>query len=130
MASVCVILLALSGFQQLAAVPPASTVRVGVGENVTLRCPLLDDLSATASTPPSVISWYSKAAGQGPRMLLTLMTSDRLRVKYGDGVRADKMSAAADGSLLLLGSEERDSAVYYCGRSRGAGREKLWAFRD
>ena len=109
---------------------PASTIRVGVGENVTLQCPLLDDLSATASTPPSIISWYRKAAGQGPKMLLTLMFSDRIRVKYGDGVHAEKVSASADGSLLLRGSEKRDSAVYYCGISRGSDREKLWTFPE
>ncbi|XP_070764949.1 secreted immunoglobulin domain 1 [Enoplosus armatus] len=113
---VCVVLLSLSGFQwgRHATALPASTVQVRVGEDTTLQCPLLD-----ASNVSSTLSWYRKAAGQSPQLLLTFKSTNTSNVKYGSGVGPDKVSAAADGSLLLRGSQQSDSAVYYCGISWG-----------
>ncbi|XP_039984082.1 secreted immunoglobulin domain 1 [Xiphias gladius] len=116
-ALVCLILVSLSGFRwgHPAAAPPAATVEVRVGEDATLHCPLLDQSNAASAT----LSWYKKAAGRGPQLLLTMRSADSSHVKYGSGVRPDKVSAAADGSLLLRRSEQSDSAVYYCAVSQG-----------
>ncbi|KAM9761619.1 uncharacterized protein ACNS7B_003999 [Menidia menidia] len=138
---ICVVVLALSGFQRQAAALPVSTVQVRVGEDVTLQCPLLEASNATATTTPTptaepggppTISWYRKAAGQGPMMLLSIVSRDASKLKYGAGVPRQKVSASADGSLLLRGSERRDSAVYYCGVSRGSdqGKQSLWALPE
>ncbi|XP_051231634.1 secreted immunoglobulin domain 1 [Dicentrarchus labrax] len=122
MASVllCVILLSAAGFQQRAATLPAPTVQVRVGEDATLQCPLLDPSDGTRST----LSWYRKAAGQGPQLLLSVRSSNSSNLKYGSGIDPDKVSAAADGSLLLHGSQRSDAAVYYCGISQG-GEQKM-----
>lgn len=88
-----------------------------------LQCPLLDGSNKTTASPrtvPATISWYRKEAGQGPMMLVSLSNANGSIVKYGDGVSPDKVSAAANGSLLLRASEESDSAVYYCGISHGS----------
>ncbi|XP_035809340.2 secreted immunoglobulin domain 1 [Amphiprion ocellaris] len=126
-----VIVLALHGFHHHAATLPTSTVQVSVGEDAILQCPLMNTSNAStttttttttttaAPTARSTLSWYRKAAGQGPQLLLTLRSSDGSNVRYGDGVGPDKVSAAADGSLLLRGSQQSDSAVYYCGISQG-----------
>ncbi|XP_050923755.1 secreted immunoglobulin domain 1 [Lates calcarifer] len=137
MASVssCLILVSLCGlcWEHRAAALPASTVQVRVGEDATLHCPLLDTstttsttstmtVNTTTSSAPSTssnLSWYRKAAGQSPQLLLTMRSAGGSRVKYGSGVRPDKVSAAADGSLLLRRSEQSDAAVYYCGLSQG-----------
>ncbi|XP_037553730.1 immunoglobulin lambda-1 light chain-like [Nematolebias whitei] len=116
---VSVILLALSGVQQPSAAPPAPTVHVRAGEDATLQCPLLDGSNITAVDPPagpSTVSWYRKAAGQGPELLVSFSSANG-SVRYGGGVGPDKVSAAADGALLLRGSDRSDSAVYYCGLS-------------
>ena len=104
---------------------PTSTVWVRVGEDARLQCPLLEVSDTTAASleapaaAPTMVSWYRKLAGQGPELLLSLRSLNGSHVKYGDGVRPEKVWAAADGSLLLRGSEQSDSAVYYCGVSRG-----------
>ncbi|XP_074383838.1 Ig kappa chain V-III region PC 2485/PC 4039 [Oreochromis niloticus] len=127
---VWVILLALSGLQNHAAVDPSSTIQVRLGENATLQCPLLDTsnftvlTTTTAPTAPTTLSWYRKAPGQGPQLLVSLKSMDRLKVKYGNGVPRSKVSIAADGSLVVQGSKQSDSAVYYCGISRGDDRKK------
>lgn len=115
--------------EQHAAALPASTVQVRVGEDATLQCPLLDASNAT-TTPaataavPSTLSWYRKAAGQSPQLLLTFRSHNTSDVKYGSGVDPDKVSAAADGSLMVLGSQQSDSAVYYCGITQGDKQRK------
>ncbi|XP_075344306.1 T cell receptor alpha variable 13-1 [Sparus aurata] len=114
---VCVILLTVSCFQQHVTGLPSSTVQVRVGDDATLQCPLLDASNTTAA--PSTLSWYRKAAGQGPQMLLSFRSTNSSNMKYGTGVDPEKVSAAADGSLLLRGSQRSDSAVYYCSMSRG-----------
>ncbi|GAA6226267.1 secreted immunoglobulin domain 1 [Lates japonicus] len=132
MASVlsCLILVSLCGlcWEHRVAALPASTVQVRVGEDATLHCPLLDTSTTTmtvnattssALSTSSNLSWYRKAAGQSPQLLFSMRSSGGSRVKYGSGVRPDKVSAAADGSLLLRRSEQSDAAVYYCGLSRG-----------
>ena len=96
--------------EQPAAAPPASTVQVRVGEDATLRCPLLD-IPAGA-----VLSWYRRAAGRSLELLLSIKANGR--VKHGPGVRPDKVSAATDGSLQLRASQRGDAAVYYCSASQ------------
>ncbi|XP_035996691.1 secreted immunoglobulin domain 1 [Fundulus heteroclitus] len=112
-----VLLFALSGVQQQAAALPASTLLVRVGEDATLQCPLLD---ASNGTGPATLSWYRKATGHGPTLLVSISPANGSTLRYGDGVSPDKVSAAANGSLLLRGSEQSDSAVYYCGVSNGS----------
>lgn len=107
----------VEGFQQHVTGLPSSTVQVRVGDDATLQCPLLDASNTTAA--PSTLSWYRKAAGQGPQMLLSFRSTNSSNMKYGTGVDPEKVSAAADGSLLLRGSQRSDSAVYYCSMSRG-----------
>ncbi|XP_044055937.1 secreted immunoglobulin domain 1 [Siniperca chuatsi] len=127
---VCVILLSLSGFrgERRATALPAPTVQVRAGEDATLQCPLLDASNASSAAAPSTLSWYRKAAGQSPQLLLSFRSTNASSVKYGSGVGPDKVSAAADGSLLLRGSQRSDAAVYYCAISRG-GRQKKKATR-
>lgn len=112
------VLCCVAGFRQRAAALPASTVQVRVGEDATLQCPLLDASNAAAAAP-STLSWYRKLRGQGPQLLLSFRSTDSRKVKYGAGVGPQKVAAAADGSLLLRGSQQSDSAVYYCSVSRG-----------
>ncbi|KAK2835096.1 hypothetical protein Q5P01_015580 [Channa striata] len=121
----CLILVSLSGFQwkpRVAALP-ASTLQVKVGEDATMHCPLLDNSTTTNATSApnasSTLSWYRKAAGQSPQLLFSFKATDTSTVRYGSGVRPDKVSPAANGSLLLRSSEQSDSAVYYCGISQG-----------
>ncbi|KAL7397634.1 hypothetical protein ABVT39_025462 [Epinephelus coioides] len=132
---VCLILLSVSGvwLEQPASALPASTVQVRVGENATLQCPLLDAFNASTtnasnttaiSAAYSTLSWYRKTAGQSPELLLTIRPADESNVKYGAGVGPDKVSAAANGSLLLHNSEQSDSAVYYCGITQGEDPKK------
>lgn len=110
-----------SGFR-VATLP---TVLVGVGEDATLHCPLLDGSNGTSDpADPATISWYRKAAGNGPTLLLSLSPANGSVVRYGDGVSPQKVSAAANGSLVLHGSEQSDSAVYYCGVSHGSEQNK------
>lgn len=104
-----------------AAALPASTVRVRVGEDATLHCPLLDSASANDSL---TVSWYRKPAGHSPQLLLSLRAADGSKAKYGAGVRAHKVSAWPNGTLLLRGSEYSDSAVYYCGASHGLEQDR------
>ncbi|XP_045898318.1 secreted immunoglobulin domain 1 [Micropterus dolomieu] len=111
---VCLLLLSLGGSHGAAL--PTSTVQVRVGEDATLQCPLLD---ASNASNASTLSWYRKAAGQSPQLVLTIRSTNTSNVKYGSGVGPEKVSAAADGSLLLRGSQQNDSAVYYCGISQG-----------
>ncbi|XP_071328958.1 secreted immunoglobulin domain 1 [Trachinotus anak] len=123
---VCLILVSLSGFRwgHQASALPASTVQVRVGEDATLQCSLLDNSDATTTAAPpaaSSLSWYRKVAGRSPQLLLTMKSSNSSLVKFGSGVGPEKVSAAADGSLLLRRSEHSDSAVYYCGISVGDG---------
>ncbi|KAF3690536.1 Immunoglobulin kappa variable 4-1 [Channa argus] len=126
----CLILVSLSGFQwkPYGAALPASTVQVKVGEDATLHCPLLDNSTITNTTSApnasSTLSWYRKAAGQSPQLLITFRAADNSNVRYGSSVGPDKVSPAANGSLLLHGSEQKDSAVYYCGISQGDNANK------
>ncbi|XP_075209513.1 T cell receptor beta variable 12-5 [Parambassis ranga] len=122
----CMVLVCLCGRRLFApALPaalPASIVQVRVGQDVALQCPLLDAQTNTTSAAPagpSTLSWYRKAAGRGLELLLTFRSSNTSDVKYGGAVRPDRVSAAADGALLLHGSEHSDAAVYYCGVSQG-----------
>uniref|UniRef100_A0A0F8C8A7 Survival motor neuron protein n=1 Tax=Larimichthys crocea TaxID=215358 RepID=A0A0F8C8A7_LARCR len=85
---------------------------VRLGQDATLRCPLL---ASNAST----LSWYRKAVGRGPELVLSVRSSRSPPVRFGSGLGPEKVSAAADGSLVLLGSQRSDSAVYYCGVSYG-----------
>ncbi|XP_051803318.1 secreted immunoglobulin domain 1 [Acanthochromis polyacanthus] len=124
-----VIVLALHGFHHHVATLPTSTVQVSVGEDAILQCPLMNASNASKSTTAaptarSTLSWYRKPAGQGPQLLLTIRSSDGSHVRYGDGVGPDKVSATANGSLLLRGSQQSDSAVYYCGISQGDEHQK------
>lgn len=113
------------GFQQHVLTMPTSTLWVRPGENATLYCPLLDTLHRNKSSPTaSTISWYRTAAGQGPQMLLTVMPSNTPNVTYGAGVCPGKVSVGVNGSLLLRGFQQNDSAVYFCGMSQGSKPEK------
>ncbi|XP_067454188.1 secreted immunoglobulin domain 1 [Thunnus thynnus] len=116
---VCLLLLSLSGFrwERCAA---ARTIQVRVGENATLQCPLL----AGSTSSPSTLSWYRKVAGLSPQLLLSFRTTNTSNVTFGSGVRSEKLSVSSNGSLLLRGSEQSDSAVYYCGISLGQEKEK------
>ncbi|RVE73755.1 hypothetical protein OJAV_G00034500 [Oryzias javanicus] len=119
-----VFLLALSGFQEPVLTMPASTLWVRAGENATLYCPLLEASQSAKSSPTaSIISWYRTAAGQGPQMLLTVKPFST-NVKYGAGVHPEKVSAGVNGSLMLSGFQQNDSAVYFCGMSHGTKPEK------
>ncbi|XP_074523634.1 secreted immunoglobulin domain 1 [Halichoeres trimaculatus] len=125
---VCVILLSLCGVctEQDVSAPPASTLHVTVGENVTLRCPLLDPANVTNGSFDHLrVSWYRQAAGQSPEMLLSFSPTNGSEPKYGAGVGPDKVSAGSDGSLRLHGSRHSDAAFYYCGLSQGAEKERL-----
>ncbi|XP_038142034.1 secreted immunoglobulin domain 1 [Cyprinodon tularosa] len=118
-----ILLFNLRGLQQQAATLPESTILVGVGEDAVLQCPLLDRYNGTTASPTAglaTLSWYRKTAGHRPTLLLSLSPVNGSIVRYGDGVSPDKVSAAANGSLLLRGSEQTDSAVYYCGISHGS----------
>ncbi|MEQ2189015.1 hypothetical protein GOODEAATRI_020750 [Goodea atripinnis] len=122
-----ILLFALSGFQQQAASLPASTILITAGEDAMLQCPLLDGSNGTTASlapGPATLSWYRKAAGHRPTLLLSLSPANGSIVRYGDGVSPDKVSAAANGSLLLRGSELSDSAVYYCCVSHGSEQNK------
>ncbi|XP_078101040.1 uncharacterized protein LOC144513739 [Sander vitreus] len=102
--------------------PTTSGVLVRVGENVTLRCPLLD--AADAPPPCSrkwTVSWYRKCAGRRLQLLLSVRCAAAFDVAYGAGLSPEKVSAAADGSLLLTNSSQSDSAVYYCSMTQGGG---------
>ncbi|XP_074930220.1 T cell receptor alpha variable 13-1 [Cottoperca gobio] len=117
---VVLIFLSLSGLpRRHVAALPASTVQVRVGEAATLQCPLLNVTNAS-----STLSWYKKAEGQSPELLLSFRSADTSKVRYGPGVAPDKVSAAADGSLLLHDSEQSDSAVYFCGMTQGGEQKK------
>ncbi|XP_068175850.1 secreted immunoglobulin domain 1 isoform X5 [Antennarius striatus] len=80
-ALVCLMLLSVSG----ATVPPASTVKVRVGEDATLQCPLLDANSPSSRADPPTISWYRVAPGQSPQLLLSIRSTD---VRPGPGGEA------------------------------------------
>ncbi|MEQ2220958.1 hypothetical protein ILYODFUR_010859 [Ilyodon furcidens] len=70
-----ILLFALSGFQQQAAPLPASTILVRAGEDAVLQCPLLDGSNGTTASlapGPATLSWYRKAAGHRPTLLLSL----------------------------------------------------------
>ncbi|XP_062419500.1 secreted immunoglobulin domain 1 [Pungitius pungitius] len=111
---VFLILLSISSFRwepHPAAASPASPVRVRVGQDAALWCPLLDAASTNAS---STLSWYRTAAGRRPELLLSFRSTNASDVKYGAAVGPGKASAKADGSLLLLNATRSDSAVYYC----------------
>ncbi|KAM4629865.1 secreted immunoglobulin domain 1 [Polymixia lowei] len=91
---------------------PVEGLSVKVGDDVDLECPLLARLSS------AMLSWYQQRAGESPRLVLSYRLSNSSAVKYGSGFHRDKFSVQPDRrSLLLHGSEERDSAVYYCGLS-------------
>ncbi|KAM7388153.1 hypothetical protein PAMP_024351 [Pampus punctatissimus] len=114
---VCVLLLSLSAFRWERCTATLA-VQVRVGEDVTLQCPLLVS-SSTSLSPPSTLSWYRKAAGLSPQLLLSFRTTGTPNVTFGSGVCPEKLSVSSDGSLLLRDSKQSDSAVYYCGVTHG-----------
>lgn len=91
----------------------ASTVQVKAGEDAILQCPLMNGSNGVLST----LSWYRQAAGRGPELLLSLRTIYSSDVKFGSGFGPDKVSAGANGSLLLSTPQLSDTAVYYCSLS-------------
>ncbi|KAK1896782.1 T cell receptor beta variable 11-1 [Dissostichus eleginoides] len=149
---VLLILLSVRGFlwQQHVSALQASTVQVRYGEDAILQCPLMDAFSNVSSntfasssassnassnasssasssvsfSASSTLSWYRKAAGRSPELLLSFRSSDVSNVTYGPGVSPDKVSASVDGSLLLHDSRLNDSAVYYCGLTRGEEKKR------
>lgn len=120
----------LKGLQGEQCVPPlmVPTVQVKVGEDATLQCPLLDAFDANPNAGFSILSWYRKTAGGGPELLLSIRASGSPNMTFGLGFGPDKVSAAADGSLLLLAFQRRDSAVYFCSISQGGKhrRDEWW----
>lgn len=96
-----------------------STVQVKVGQDATLQCPLLEASDANPIAGFSILSWYRKTAGGGPELLLSIRASGSFNMTFGSGFGPNKVSAAADGSLLLLAFQRRDSAVYFCSISQG-----------
>nr|XP_046248471.1 secreted immunoglobulin domain 1 [Scatophagus argus] len=123
---VCLMLLSAGGVVRRhdAAALLVSTMRVRVGEDATLHCPLLAASNATTNTTvPSTLSWYKRTAEQGPQMLLSIRSNDSSNVKYGSGFSPEKVSATANGSLLLHASQRSDSAIYYCGITHGDERK-------
>uniref|UniRef100_A0A8D3B3Q7 Ig-like domain-containing protein n=1 Tax=Scophthalmus maximus TaxID=52904 RepID=A0A8D3B3Q7_SCOMX len=102
--------------QEVLQVQPHS--QTGIGEEATLRCPLLAGAALTGSAS---LSWYRKRAGRSPELLLTLSSS---QVRRGADVQPDKVSAAADGSLRLRRLELSDTAAYYCSVTEGAEQQK------
>ncbi|XP_069578535.1 secreted immunoglobulin domain 1 [Brachyistius frenatus] len=119
--TVWTLVFALSGFCCCVVAPPPPTVQVRVGEDAVLQCPLL--AVSNVSSIPSVLSWYRTVPGRRPELLLSVRSSAGSALTYGDGLGPHKVSPAAGGSLLLRRSERSDSAVYYCGISRGDGRQ-------
>ncbi|KAM7409791.1 hypothetical protein PAMA_001334 [Pampus argenteus] len=115
---VCVLLLSLSG-----CCIATLAVQVRVGDDVTLQCPLM----VSSSTSPSTLSWYRKAAGLSPQLLLSFRTTDTSNVTFGSRVCPEKLSVSSDGSLLLRDSKQSDSAIYYCGVSHGQEQKKKLA---
>ncbi|XP_068175849.1 secreted immunoglobulin domain 1 isoform X4 [Antennarius striatus] len=117
-ALVCLMLLSVSG----ATVPPASTVKVRVGEDATLQCPLLDANSPSSRADPPTISWYRVAPGQSPQLLLSIRSTD---VRPGPGGEAGRFTGGPDGSMRLSASRRSDSAVYYCSITEGRQQEEM-----
>ncbi|KAM3619683.1 uncharacterized protein V6R79_011911 [Siganus canaliculatus] len=133
------ILVALSGFwcEQPVAALTTPTVQMKVGEEANLQCPLLDasitttnittvyitTANITINVTLLTLSWYRKTAEHGPEMLLSFRVANSSHVKYGIGISPQKVSAKADGSLLLHSLQHNDSAVYYCGISQGDGQK-------
>ncbi|KAM8875649.1 uncharacterized protein AB9W97_016321 [Spinachia spinachia] len=119
----CLILLSFSSFRwelHAAAALPASSVLVRAGEDATLQCPLLDaSTSASSTNASSTLSWYRTAEGRRPELLLAFESTNASDVKYGAAMGPGKVSAKADGSLLLLNATRDDSAVYYCAVTQG-----------
>ncbi|XP_068175848.1 secreted immunoglobulin domain 1 isoform X3 [Antennarius striatus] len=98
-ALVCLMLLSVSG----ATVPPASTVKVRVGEDATLQCPLLDANSPSSRADPPTISWYRVAPGQSPQLLLSIRSTD---VRPGPGGEA---ASPKDANRRRWGMMGRDA---------------------
>ncbi|CAF90492.1 unnamed protein product [Tetraodon nigroviridis] len=90
------------------------SVAVRVGENVSLRCPLLDTTRGT-------LSWYRQLPGQSPELVLSTRSSSG--VKFGSSFGPGRVSTAADGSLQLSAAQPSDSGLYFCSTSRGPERE-------
>lgn len=84
-------------------------MKVSVGEEVTLHCPLLDRASGT-------LSWYRKLPGQGPELVLS--TGSGLGLKFGSGLGPGRVRATADGALVLPAARRSDSGFYFCCVSR------------
>ncbi|TNM88100.1 hypothetical protein fugu_006321 [Takifugu bimaculatus] len=102
LAVVCMMLRLLSG---LGAEEQASTVKVRVGGDVTLQCPLL-------LTAGKTLSWYRMLSGQGPELVLS--TRSRSDLKFGPSFGPKRVRMTADGSLVLQAAQRSDSGVYFC----------------
>ncbi|KAM3876300.1 secreted immunoglobulin domain 1 [Diretmus argenteus] len=107
---ILLILTGLGSDRRVAMLP--DTLKVKVGDDATLQCPLMD------SSRLATVSWYRQTAGRSPLLVLSYHLTNTSAVTYGPGVHPNKFTARVDGSLLLHGSEESDSALYFCGLTK------------
>ncbi|XP_062306177.1 secreted immunoglobulin domain 1 [Osmerus eperlanus] len=93
----------------------SSKLSVRMGENATLDCPL------PISFNKSTFSWYKQRHAERPELILSYPVTNISLVIYGQGFQPDKFTARLGKSgphlhqLLIQGSTESDTAVYYCG---------------
>lgn len=80
-------------------------MKVRVGGDVTLQCPLL-------FTAGKTLSWYRMLSGQGPELVLSIRF--RSDLKFGPNFGPDRVWMSADGSLLLRAAQRSDSGFYFC----------------
>lgn len=80
-------------------------MKVSVGGDVTLQCPLL-------LTAGRTLSWYRMLSGQGPELVLSARS--RSDLKFGPSFGPERVWMAADGSLVLRAAERSDTGVYFC----------------
>lgn len=80
-------------------------MKVRVGGDVTLQCPLLLIAGKT-------LSWYRMLSGQGPELVLSARS--RSDLKFAPSFGPERVGMAADGSLVLQAAQRSDSGVYFC----------------